>query len=487
MLIKGVQGKLINSWKLNCHFRSHKMITNLTTFIFIYQYKVVFLAKKKEQIRMKEKEAENENQTEDKVKKHKAKSSASEALFEKNFTNEADVEDWIQKNCSRKIYQLHDKAFVCRKKASGCTSRITIYQDAKPGGINHFRAKGSFFHSHDEPTPTNEYLLSNPWQGWFIDKILSEDEKEFAKKRRKRLEAREDVKIECKEEVTMPTTKKLKGAHVEIDYDVMSEELMQAFEKLQWKETGNEDEEIPTPESYKIFQKTTIQLYEKLPVFQAQDPRHHVYSDFDEIAQSYVNRLPAGPNDYTAVTTVGDGDCLWHSHSMALNGTLKQSQEMKVRSALTFIKYKDSIVAHFCKVNEIDTSRNSDNWRIMKKMIFPKQWSGMYSVQALALSTSSVITLKYPWDGPIVNRFNRSYFPIETPKYNSTILLASTTELKYWLQKGTFHPNHFIMLANADRGHDPMVHDVEKDKKDINKDTDQAKFELPGKLQNITS
>ena len=258
---------------------------------------------------------------------------------------------------------------------------------------------------------------------------------------------------------------------------------MQAFTKIQWKETA-EDEKIPTPESYKIFKETANQLYEKLPVFQAQDPRYHVYSDFDGTAQSYVKCLPAGPSDYRAVTTLGDGDCLWHSHSMALNSTLKQSQEMKVRSALTFIKFKDSIVAHIRKLVRFN---DDGNWREIEKMIFPKQWVGIYAVQALAWSTSSVITLKYPFDGKLLDHYNRSYFPIETPKYKSTIIMASTRKLKYWNEERKFNPNHFILLANAVGGHDPMVHDVEKDKKDFNVDTGEAKFEWPGKLQNITS
>ena len=157
---------------------------------------------------MKESKPKKENETEGKEKTYKTKSSVPESFFEKKFTNAADVEDWIQLKCSKKLYLLQDKAFVCRKSHRlGCTSRVTIYQDAMPGGVNHFRAKGSFFHSHDEPNHTFEYLTSYPWREWDIDELLTEGEEEFKKKRRERLEAREDLRIELKEDVTMPKKK----------------------------------------------------------------------------------------------------------------------------------------------------------------------------------------------------------------------------------------------------------------------------------------
>ena len=106
-------------------------------------------------------------------------------------------------------------------------------------------------------------------------------------------------------------------------------------------------------------------------------------------------------------------------------------------------------------------------WNSLSDILSDEISVDVYAVQALSISTDSIINLRYPKffeEGNLAthNILNHTFYPRNQPKYESTLLYAQAshpdnfinqlleakTEEKAVIQ---FAPNHFTMLANYEQ------------------------------------
>ena len=97
----------------------------------------------------------------------------------------------------------------------------------------------------------------------------------------------------------------------------------------------------------------------------------------------------------------------------------------------------------------------------------------VYAVQALSISTDSIITLRYPKffeEGNLATHkiLNYTFYPINEPKYNTTILYAQASHPNDFINQLVdakseakavvqFVPNHYTFLANDEKCHQPII------------------------------
>ena len=97
----------------------------------------------------------------------------------------------------------------------------------------------------------------------------------------------------------------------------------------------------------------------------------------------------------------------------------------------------------------------------------------VFAVQALSISTDSIINLRYPKffeeGAPATDKIlNYTFYPINEPKYNTTLLYARATHPNDFINQLVdtkseakavvqFIPNHYTFLANDKMCHQPII------------------------------
>ena len=97
----------------------------------------------------------------------------------------------------------------------------------------------------------------------------------------------------------------------------------------------------------------------------------------------------------------------------------------------------------------------------------------VFAVQALSISTDSIINLRYPKffeEGALATDkiLNYTFYPRNEPKYNSTLLYARASHPNNFINQLVdakseakavvqFVPNHYTFLANGEKCHQPII------------------------------